>query len=104
MVLHRVKFMKNYENYAKIISISSAKQNLLKLARRNRDLGESFVIVKDSEPISALIPFDEYESLLETVEILENEPNIKKKLRSAEQEIKKGQYVTWDSGKVKKRA
>ena len=89
---------------AKIISISDAKQNLLKLARRNQDLGESFIIVKGSEPISALIPFEEYESLLETLDILESEPGITKKLKAIESEIKVGKYTIWKPVKQKKRA
>ena len=89
---------------AKIISISAAKQNLLKLARRNKELGESFVIVKDSEPISALIPFDEYESLLETLSILEAEPDVQKKLRATEKEIAAGKFTVWRPEVKKKRA
>ena len=89
---------------AKIISITEAKKNLLKLARRNQELGESFLIVKDSEPISALIPFDEYESLLETLDILENEPDIRTKLKKAEREISQGKFTVWKRQSQKRRA
>jgi len=90
---------------AKIISITEAKQNLLKLARRNQELGESFIIVKDSEPISALIPFDEYESLMETLHILTEDPRIKRKLNAAERNIAAGQFTIWKPElKKKKRA
>jgi len=80
---------------AQIISITHAKQQLLQLARRTEELGESFVIVKDARPISALLPFDEYESLLETLDILETEPDIAKKLRATTLEMAKGQFVVW---------
>ena len=80
---------------SQIISITEAKQKFLALARRNKELGESFIIVKDSEPISALIPFEAYESLLETLDIIESEPNIVSKLEAAKREIKKGQYKIW---------
>ena len=66
---------------AQLISITEAKQRFLELARRGQELGESFVILKDSEPVSALIPFDEYESILETLDILEDDPDILKKLK-----------------------
>ena len=89
---------------AKIISIAEAKKNLLKLSRRNQELGESFVFVKDSVPVSALIPFDEYESLLETLNILEEDPAVGKRLKAAENQIKRGEYSLWRSQKVKKRA
>ncbi len=89
---------------AKIISITEAKKNLLRLSRRNQELGESFLIVRDSEPVSVLIPFEEYESLLETLNILEEEPDIKKKLKSAEREIARGKFTTWEpSADLKKK-
>lgn len=37
-----------------------------------------------------MIPFDEYESFLKTLDILESEPDILKKLKKAESEIKAG--------------
>lgn len=80
---------------AQLLPITKAKQKLLELARRNQELGESFIILKDGEPISALLPFDEYEALLETLDILETEPDIVKKLRRAAKEVAAGKYVTW---------
>ncbi len=88
---------------AQIISITEAKQKLLELSRRNVELGESFVVVKDSVPVSALIPFEEYESILETLDILETEPDILKKLKSAEKEVASGRFTRWESPKPKKK-
>jgi PHD/YefM family antitoxin component YafN of YafNO toxin-antitoxin module len=85
---------------AQLLTISKAKQQLLELARRNQEMGESFIILKDGEPVSALLPFEEYESLLETLDIIETEPDILKKLKKAEKEIAAGHYKVW--GKSKK--
>jgi len=84
---------------SQLIPITKAKQRFLELSRRNQDLGESFIILNDGEPVSALIPFDEYESLLETLDILETEPDILKKLKSAEKEIAEGKYTLWKRAK-----
>ena len=86
-----------------IISISEAKQKFLAINRRLEDLGESYIVVRDSTPVSALIPFDEYEALLETLDILDTEPNILGKLRAAENEIKKGKYTIWKPAQAKKK-
>lgn len=88
---------------AQIISITEAKQKLLELARRNVQLGESFVVVRDSVPVSAIIPFDEYESMLETLDILETEPDILNKLKKTQREIKAGYYVEWGKKVSKKK-
>ncbi|MBI2343103.1 MAG: type II toxin-antitoxin system Phd/YefM family antitoxin [Deltaproteobacteria bacterium] len=80
---------------AQLLPITKAKQKFLELARRNQELGESFIILKDGEPVSALLPFEEYEALLETLDILETEPEILAKLRRTEKEISSGKYTTW---------
>lgn len=80
---------------AQIISISKAKQQLLELARRNEDLGESFILVRDGVPVCALLPFEEYEALLETLDILEQEPDVLAKLHSAEKDIRSGKGKVW---------
>lgn len=85
---------------AQMISISKAKQRLLELARRSEKLGESFILIKDGEPVSAMLPFDEYESLLETLDILEDDPDILSKLKRAEKEIKHGKCATWKTSRI----
>ena len=89
---------------ATVISITQAKARLLDLARRNQKFGESFVVIKDSVPVSALIPFEEYESLLETVDILSTEPDVLRKLKKAEAEIKRGKFVEWKPTKKTRKA
>ncbi|MFA4874520.1 MAG: type II toxin-antitoxin system Phd/YefM family antitoxin [bacterium] len=84
---------------AQLISVSKAKQRLLELARRSHDQGESFILLRDGEPVSAMIPFDEYESLLETLDILEDEPDILSKLKRAEKEMRKGKFAVWKGRK-----
>lgn len=87
---------------AQLLTITKAKQQLLELARRNQELGESFIILKDGEPVSALLPFEEYEAILETLDILETEPDILKKLKNAERDIAAGHYKVWNKEKKSK--
>ena len=87
---------------AQMLTISKAKQQLLELARRNEELGESFIFLKDGNPVSALLPFEEYESILETLDILETDPDILDKLKRAEREIAAGHYTVWKKGKSRK--
>lgn len=89
---------------AQLISITEAKQRLTDLARRNRDHGETFVLLRDSEPISALVPFDEYESMIETLDILEQHPTIGSDLAKARAEIAKGNFETLTAGKSRRQA
>lgn len=84
---------------AQMISVSKAKQRLLELARRSHELGESYILPKDGEPMSAIVPFDEYESLLETLDILEDAPDILSKLKKTGKEMKRGKCALWKGAK-----
>lgn len=80
----------------KIISLSKAKAHLLELARHLDEKGESYVLTKDGEPVGALIPMDEYDAYLETIEIEEN-PLLMKELQAALEEERKGRLWKRDS-------
>jgi len=85
--------------HQKIISLSKAKAKLLEIARTVDDYGESFIFTKDGEPIGAFIPIDEYESYLETSEIMADK-KLMKDLKEALDQEKKGQlYSRSKSGK-----
>jgi PHD/YefM family antitoxin component YafN of YafNO toxin-antitoxin module len=76
--------------HQKIISLSKAKAKLLEIARTVDDYGEAFIFTKDGEPIGAFIPMNEYESYLETSEIMADR-NLMKDLKEALAQEKKGQ-------------
>ncbi|MFC1496636.1 hypothetical protein ACFL52_04400 [Candidatus Margulisiibacteriota bacterium] len=49
---------------------------------------------------AVLVDLDEYEGMKETLEILQEDPNILKKLKKAETEIKKGKTTSWEKLKL----
>lgn len=80
----------------KIISISMARKNLLEIARKTEDEGQAYLLTRDGEPCSALIPLEEYEAFLETSEVqadLDTLRNLKKAL----QDEKKGRLWIRDN-------
>ncbi len=72
----------------KIISVSKAKATLLELARKTNEEGEAYLLTKDGEPISALVPLEDYESLLETADVLADEKTLSDLERALEDERK----------------
>jgi prevent-host-death family protein len=52
------------------IPLSSAKTHLARLLAEVEELGEHVVITRSGRPAGVLLPVDEYEGLLETLEIL----------------------------------
>lgn len=52
------------------IPLSSAKTHLARLLTEVETLGERIVITRSGRPVGVLMPVDEYEGLMETLEIL----------------------------------
>lgn len=52
------------------VSLSEAKAQLARLLREVEELGERHVITRSGRPSGVLLSVDEYEGLLETLEIL----------------------------------
>lgn len=80
-------------DYDKILPITKVKENLLSHVKDVQDLGQSIAITRNGKPSALLMNIDEYEGLLETIEILSNE-KLMKILRKSIKELKAGQFVT----------
>lgn len=52
------------------VPLSKAKTHLAKLLAEVEDLGETVTITRSGKPVGILLAVDEYEGLLETLEIL----------------------------------
>jgi prevent-host-death family protein len=61
----------------KILSVSKAKAKLLELTRKVDEEGEAYLLTKDGEPVSALVPVEDYEALSETLNILADHKTMK---------------------------
>jgi prevent-host-death family protein len=53
-----------------IISVTKAKTSLLQLIRSINSEGLAYILTKNGEPMGALVTMEDYESLIETNEIL----------------------------------
>ena len=56
---------------------------------------DRFVITKRGKSVALMMSIDDYESLLETLDVLSN-TNLKKKIKKAEGDIKKGNIKALD--------
>jgi prevent-host-death family protein len=55
------------------VTLSEAKAHLARLIKELEEIGEPIVITRSGDPAGILLPLDEYEGLLETLEILADE-------------------------------
>ena len=74
------------------VSVSEAKANLASLVRRVREKNEIVVLAHHGVPSAALLSIDQYQGLIETVEILSDRKTMRSLRRSLRQ-AGKGEWV-----------
>jgi len=81
------------------LSITQARNELPQLVNNAKKKLSEYIITVNGSPAAVLISAAEYESWKETNEILAN-PGLMKAIKKGEEDIKKGNYVTFE--KLKK--
>lgn len=76
-----------------IIPVTTAKRDLMKLLKQVREGGEPWVITRDGKAAGILMSADDYESLIETVEILADK-KLLRSLRRGQEDFLKGRTFT----------
>ena len=82
-----------------ILSVTKAKAKLLELTRKVNEDGEAFLLTKDGEPVSALVPIEDYEAVLETSDVKADRQTMKDLLAALEDERKSRLWKRDRSGK-----
>lgn len=79
--------------YTDIIPISEAKKTLLTIVREAHELGRTFAITNRGRPTAVIMGINEYESILETLEILADK-NAMEAIRKGREDIKAGRWTS----------
>ena len=77
----------------KLISSAEARANLPSLLSQIEELQEHVIITRRGKPVAIMLGYEEYESLLETLEVLSN-PELLKGVKEGEDDIDKGDMVS----------
>lgn len=77
------------------LPLSEAKTHLARLLSRVEEVGEPFVITRSGRPAGVLMSVNEYEGLLETLEILAD-AELVKSVRRGLDDVEKGRVVGHD--------
>jgi antitoxin YefM len=78
--------------------ITEARHELTSLPERLTQEGCTLTITRRGKPVLAVMTWDHYEALLETLEIL-GDVNLMTDLRQSIAEAKSGQGIDWESAK-----
>ncbi len=60
-----------------ILPVTRVKKDLLEIIKRMQRLDEVVAITRNGVPVSVMMPFDRYEGLIETIEILSDPATMK---------------------------
>ena len=77
------------------VSVSEAKNKLLDLIRRMKHKQEIVAITRDGVPSAVLLSMEQFDGLMETIEVLSDQKSMRAIRRSLKQ-ANKGQWVRQD--------
>ena len=80
------------------VSLKELRPELPKVIRRIDDRLDRYVITKRGKPVVVMLSVDDYESLMETLDILAD-PKAMAGIRAGEANIKKGKTRSWEEVK-----
>ena len=84
----------------KDIPITDVRDELTSLPEQLSHTHEAVTVTRRGKPVLAILPWEEYEALAETLEILAD-PGLLASLRKSIKELKQGKVVPWERAKRK---
>ena len=84
----------------KMMPIAQARRQLTLLPTRLSRAHEVVTVTRRGRPVLAILPWEEYEALVETLEILSDEDAMTS-LRQSLKEVKQGKLIPWELAKRK---
>lgn len=79
-----------------IIPISKARQEIFSIAERAQKSGQHFILTEGGYPKVVILSASDFESLLETVEVLKNFPDLEEEILEAEAGLHQGTVRSLD--------
>ena len=82
------------------IPLTELRPNLPKIMDRISKYLDRCVITRHGKPEAVILSEEDYESLLETLEILSN-PKLVSDIKKSQEELRKGKGIPWEKAKKK---
>ena len=84
----------------KDLPITEARDELTSLPDRLSQMHEAVTVTRRGKPVLAILPWEEYEALTETLEIMTDD-RLMRALRHSLKEAKAGKFIPWERAKRK---
>ncbi|MFA4831461.1 MAG: type II toxin-antitoxin system Phd/YefM family antitoxin [Patescibacteria group bacterium] len=83
-------------NTRNTLPISEARKRIFDLAKEVQKPGVYYTLTEKGRPKAVMMSAEEFESWVETLEVMKDFPDLKKDIEEAERDYKKGDYITLD--------
>ena len=83
------------------ISITEARKNLFTIAEEVTSPDTFYTLTEHGKAKAVIMSAQEFESWVETLELLYMFPDLKKEIKKSQEEIKEGKYITHEEFKKK---
>ena len=80
----------------KILSISEARKKIFEITEDVSRASSHYVLTDKGRGKAVILSLDQFESMLETLEVMRDFPDLDKDIKQAHQEYKRGDYITLD--------
>ena len=80
-----------------IIPISEARKNIFKIAEEVQAPNKIYTLTSGGKPKAVIMSAEEYESMIETMEVKRIFPDLDKDIAEAEEAFRTGEYKKWST-------
>ena len=82
-------------NPKKTLSITEARKKIFEIAEDVQKPGVYYTLTENGKPKAVILSYEEYDSLMETLEVMEEMPGLKKEIEEVDRAVKSGEYKNW---------
>lgn len=81
----------------KTFPISEARKNIFKIADMVQRPATYVTLTEKGRPKAVMLSVEEFQSWVETLEVVQDFPNLKRDIAAAHEDFKKGEYIVFSS-------
>ena len=77
------------------LSVSEARKRIFELVNEVQKPDTYYTLTENGKPKAVLLSIEEFESLVETIEVMQESPGLAKEIEEVERDIRTGAYKTY---------
>jgi len=84
-----------FMNSKTTLSISEARKRIFEIAEAVQKPGVYYTLTDKGRPKAVILSYEEYESIMETMDVMEEMPELGKELQESREAVKRGEHKNW---------